>query len=85
MQCPNCPKGSPDDAKVYRLSDRNWQTVELYKQIRITGMTDEMRQDGLLCANMAIVDEIFRQCERSKMARQIATEISNRVPLVKVG
>lgn len=81
LQCKDCPKGSPEND--CRLSDRNVQTVELYQQVRVMGATDDMRGDALLCRNLSVVDGLYREYERKRLAAGLVDEIIPWLPWIK--
>lgn len=66
--CGKCPKRSPKEARLFEISSKNRRTVELYFRVRATGggcLTEQMRGDALLAANLALVDCVVRRWERS--------------------
>lgn len=77
LQCGNCPKKSPENAKACSLSERNQKTILLYHQLRAgVGFTEDMKQDDVLKINMAIIDTMYREHDRDSLARGMAVEIA---------
>jgi hypothetical protein len=72
--CGTCPKKSPASARELELSRRNVKTLWIYRQVRATAgqcLTDEMRRDGLLMRNLALLDGIFRDYDQSRLGEQV--------------
>lgn len=84
LQCAQCPKESPERARVLVLSPRNRLTLRLYEEVRATSgvcLTDAMKRDRVLMRNLADLSELDRARER----RLLAEEISYQTALLKVG
>lgn len=74
-----CPKGSPAEEAEHILSAENWQTWELYRQVRATNgacLTDAMKADALLMRNLALLDELARVRERQQLGRELAANVA---------
>lgn len=79
LPCENCPKQSPAKEKEYRLSDRNWKTLELYEQVRASAgacLSEAERRDPILRRNLAIIDRIMRQYERRRSAEELSHQVA---------
>lgn len=64
--CSTCPKENPDKAPEYELSPRNIQALHFYYTTRAmhgANLSDEMKADGTVQRNMAIIDQIVRPFE----------------------
>jgi hypothetical protein len=62
--CGKCPKRSPQEAPQHELSNKNRRTAELYFRVRATFgacLSERMRADALLAANLALVDCVVRR------------------------
>lgn len=73
--CEKCPKESPQKAKQYELSAKNWRALWYYYEARAAGLTESDRSDRLLRRNLAILDRIHRQWEAHEAASQFARSI----------
>ena len=73
-----CPKVSPEEAYQYELTDANWKTLRLYRQLRAAGfqfMSAAERRDTILRRHFGILDEIFRNYDRKEHAKDVANEL----------
>ena len=68
----SCPKGSPEEAPQHELSDRNWQTLQLYYRNRAVFGRLADRFDELATANMGIIDRLVRDHERHELIDSMA-------------
>jgi len=76
--CHTCPKKSPDREHEFRLSTKNWQTVQLYWEVQATRgvcLNDAEREDEVLLANLAIVDAIWRRAQQQELVSAIGQQV----------
>ena len=82
-----CPRGSPARELEFRLSRKNWRTVELYRRVRLLGaacLTAAERADELLAGNLAIVHEVWGRSERRRDRELLAAELQHIIlPLLR--
>ncbi len=80
--CSSCPKGpNPTAAAKQELNARNLRTYRLYLRQRATAgasLTDAMRRDHLFLTNMAICDQIVRECEAHRQALETVAAMGGR-------
>lgn len=77
--CSECPKESPEKAKEHELSQRNLQTLRLYREARATVgacLTQRERGDLLLLRNLAVVDALHREYDRSELGREMSYSVA---------
>lgn len=76
--CRKCPKGSPEEAKRFALTDAHWKTLGLYLRSRATfgrSLSDVERFDPILLAHFAAIETTWRQFEKCDAARLVAESI----------
>jgi hypothetical protein len=81
--CDKCPKGGPENEEACRLSARNRQAVFLYREVR-AGCPVE-NGDEQFRFNMALIDTIYREWERKRLAEGLAEAIVPLLPWMKRG
>ena len=69
--CKTCPKQSPAKEREHMLSAKNWRTLLLYQQIRLTGATDDERNDRILRRNLATIDALVRNYEHHRLVMDL--------------
>lgn len=77
--CGDCPKKSPEEAERCKLSNKNWRTWQLFKEMRATNgaaFTPAMRRDRVLLQNFAVLDCIQRQYEQEQLANCLTYQIA---------
>lgn len=76
--CEECPKGSPSNAEILKLSPRNRKTYELWRRAKATGghaVPDHLRADAILARNFAELDQVTQtidQVRQTKMMTMLA-------------
>ncbi|TWT30719.1 hypothetical protein [Blastopirellula retiformator] len=73
LQCGQCPKKSPQNAKRLELSVKNWKTYQLWREVKATHgrcLTDEMARDSIIRRNLAILDALHEVHERNTQQNQ---------------
>jgi hypothetical protein len=73
--CGECPKKSPENARLIKLNRRNLETVWIYRQVRATGgqcLTEAMAADPLLMRNLTLLDELYREHDRERLGQEVA-------------
>lgn len=61
LQCSQCPKKSPENAKRLELSGKNWKTFRLWREVKATHgrcLTDAMARDPIIRRNLSILDAL---------------------------
>ncbi len=79
MQCKDCPKGSPAEAKKNELTFRNLKAFRFSKRMRASrgaGLSSTMKTDAIILRNLAIIDEIMTQAEQQALGREIAHNVA---------
>ena len=61
-----CPKGTPTTAHLVELSNRNYQALAVYREVKAVGPTPEQLQDALFRKVMATIDSIVELHERKQ-------------------
>ena len=71
--CSTCPKKSPQEARHYELSAKNWQALEMYLQTQATfglSLPKRVAQDPIVRKNMGIIGWVFSQHQRNQQQLQ---------------
>lgn len=74
--CAICPRKGPSHEAESRLSERNNQTIELYRKFRACGwdsLPPACRTDSILTDNFTLIDRIIRQQEQSELGQAMAS------------
>lgn len=77
--CERCPKGSPEQAKLVELSDKNWAALAHYRQkraARFMTLTESEKRDPIIGKNFAIIDAAYQAFEMTQGARLQASEFA---------
>lgn len=76
--CRNCPKGSPEEARLTTLTAAHWKTLSLYVRCRATfgrSLSEEESKDPILLAHFASIDSTWRAFDKTEAARMIADSL----------
>lgn len=67
--CASCPKLSPQQAELWRLSRKNEQTYHLWQRAQATfgrAIPDHLEQDTLLARNFAELDQLHAAIDSAR-------------------
>jgi len=73
--CHECPKGSPEREHEFRLSARNWRTLQAFLEARSCGVPAGWLRDPLFRRNASILGELFRRFDRQRQADELAARL----------
>jgi hypothetical protein len=74
--CVRCPKQSPERAKEFELSAKNWRAFAHYQEAKAVGLTENERTDPIVRRNFAVIDQIVKAFEAKSEAALHAVEIA---------
>lgn len=80
-----CPKGSPEESKDFELSEKNRRMMLIYRHYRATngfshaGANAGEPIDPLLADNLALIDGVYREWERTKAAEENGRDMAMNV------
>lgn len=75
--CEDCPKESPEQEHLYRLSWKNHKTVQLHKRVKsgVWKLPERLESDPLLADNFAIIDAISERAKAREQSRRLADAV----------
>ncbi len=76
--CDRCPKGSPANEHLYRLSEKNYRTWKLRQRVKtgVYRLSPELADCPLLADNFALIDEVVADAERAANNRELAAHVA---------
>ena len=77
--CASCPKKGPQHEREFRLSEKNWLTLDFYRQTKATfgrGLSEEEARDGIVRRNFAALDELFDGTNRERLSEALAVGVA---------
>jgi hypothetical protein len=81
--CGSCPKKGPQYEREFLLSEKNWLTLEFYRQTKATfgrGLSDEEARDEVVRRNFVTLDDLYAAVEqegtREAVSRGVAAAFS---------
>ena len=81
--CDKCPKGSPDQEHLFRLSEANQKLVDLHSKLstaRKYGMdiqlSDRLKRSERLLSMLQLLDDINEEFDRARGREQMARVVA---------
>jgi len=76
--CDRCPKGSPANDSLYRLSYKNLKALHLHRRIKsgVMKLPPHLEDCPVLADNFAIIDETIADAKQSASNREVASLIA---------
>jgi hypothetical protein len=77
--CHSCPKKGPQHEHEFVLNDKNWRTLEFYRQTKATfgrGLTDEEARDEIVRKNFSVLDQLFAAADQEETSEAVSRGVT---------